>query len=262
MWPQTDLAPFKNSPPHVQPEPDGEVNLEDLVAFSKMWQWKYFSLSYDTTEIASRLAVNIDVVAIGNSLIFQVPSETVMIELLIGESNLDLKDISFYNPRGSAFSFNIIDTLNNLKQFSIADYRGFDSTITLKIPDSEEHVFASKLQYRFLDNKGSEIDRGTSLLKLDILPDQFKVFNNYPNPFNPATRIRYDLPNTRNVNIKIFDLLGRTVRSFELKNKVAGRHTFIWEGRNSFGERVSTGVYFMQLTAGKETKIQKMLLLK
>ena len=262
MWPQTDLAPFKNSPPHVQPEPDGEVNLEDLTAFAKMWQWKYFSLSYDTTETVSRLAIDLDVLAVGNSLIFQVPTETVMAELLIGESNLDIKNISFYNPRGSAFSFNIIDTLNNLKQFSIADHLGFDSTITLKIPDTEEHVFTSKLQYRFLNKKGEEIEKGITLLKLDILPDKFKVFNNYPNPFNPVTRIRYDLPDTRDVNIKIFDLLGRTVKSFELKNIAAGRHTFTWEGRNSFGEQASTGVYFMQLTAGKETKIQKMLLLK
>ena len=86
--------------------------------------------------------------------------------------------------------------------------------------------------------------------------------NNYPNPFNPITAINYDLPEERDVNIIIYDLLGRTIRHLDLNKVKAGRHEFVWHGTNDFGKRVSTGIYFLQITAGQDIQTQKMLLLK
>ena len=261
-WPETDLGPFSDDPPHVRPAPDGDANLTDLAAFAKMWQWKYFNLSFDTTSMAARMTNGLDVRAQGKKVTLKIPESTSMAEILIGESNLDIEKMTVVNPTGTAFLFQSLDTLYHLVQFSLADYRGFDSTLTLIIPETESHTFSAKIQYRFLDNKGIELGKGISYLNVDILPDKFAVFNNYPNPFNPVTTIRYDLPESRNVQIKVFDVLGRTVNTVDYNQTQAGRHTFTWHGKNELGKKVSTGIYFFQLTAGQDTRIQKMLLLK
>jgi len=261
-WPETDLGPFSDDPPHVRPAPDGDANLTDLAAFAKMWQWKYFNLSFDTTSMAARMTNGLDVRAQGKKVTLKIPESTSMAEILIGESNLDIEKMAVVNPTGTAFLFQSLDTLYHLVQFSLADYRGFDSTLTLIIPETESHTFSAKIQYRFLDNKGIELGKGISYLNVDILPDKFAVFNNYPNPFNPVTTIRYDLPESRNVQIKVFDVLGRTVNTVDYNQTQAGRHTFTWHGKNELGKKVSTGIYFFQLTAGQDTRIQKMLLLK
>ena len=95
-----------------------------------------------------------------------------------------------------------------------------------------------------------------------MLPDKFTVYNNYPNPFNPITTIKYDLPEVRDVQIRIIDLVGRTITSSEIIGHKPGRHTYTWNGINNLGKKVSTGMYFFILRAGQDTNIQKMLLLK
>jgi flagellar hook assembly protein FlgD len=88
------------------------------------------------------------------------------------------------------------------------------------------------------------------------------VYNNYPNPFNPITTLSYDLPENSFVNITIYNLLGREVRTLVNQNQDAGFKSVIWNGSNSFGKPVSAGVYIYQIRAGKYVHTNKMLLLK
>ena len=185
-----------------------------------------------------------------------------MAEILIGNTNIDIEKIRLLNQTSSTFHFKSIDSLHQMVQFSIASYRGLDSILTLKVPESTSNMFASTIQYTFLDAEGYEINRGISNLEIDMLPERFTVYTNYPNPFNPTTTIKYDLPEVRDVQISIIDLTGRIVVSTDLKNHKAGRHTYVWNGVNKSGKKVSTGMYFFILTAGLETNKQKMLLLK
>ena len=261
-WPETDLGPFKDDPPHVRPEPDGEANLTDLAAFGKMWHWKYFNLEFDTTLIAARSTDGLKIIAQGSKANIKIPEEVAMAEILIGESNLDIEKMHFVNPSGSAFMFTSLDTAHGLIQFSMADHRRFDSTLTLIIPETEQEYFQAQIQYKFMDITSVNLAVGIASIDVEILPDKFMVYNNYPNPFNPITEINYDLPEVRNVNIFIYDLLGRTIRHLDLNKVKAGRHKFVWHGTNDFGKRVSTGIYFLQITAGEDIQAQKMLLLK
>ncbi|MBC8467378.1 MAG: T9SS type A sorting domain-containing protein [Candidatus Marinimicrobia bacterium] len=261
-WPATDLGPYTDDPPHVRPNPDGEANLTDLAAFGKMWHWKYFNLDFDTTLFASRSSEGLEIIAQGSKAKISLPKNVAMAEMLIGESNLDVGKMNFMNPSGSAFIFTALDTSQGMKQFSTADYRGFDSTLTLWLPETEQTIFQVQLQYKFLDKDGVELAKGLQSVDIEILPENFTVYDNYPNPFNPVTTIRYELPDIRDVNIVIYDILGREIRKIDLNKVSAGRHQFKWSGTNDFGKRVSTGVYFLQLTAGRNTNIQKMLLLK
>ncbi len=101
-----------------------------------------------------------------------------------------------------------------------------------------------------------------------ILPDKFVLDQNFPNPFNPSTTIRYGLPqDVSGVEIVIFDLLGRRVRVLSQPPQRAGYYNVVWNGRTENGIAVATGVYFYQMrvhvqNAMKITGAGKMLLLK
>ncbi|MGY8716120.1 MAG: FlgD immunoglobulin-like domain containing protein, partial [Candidatus Poseidoniales archaeon] len=158
--------------------------------------------------------------------------------------------------------FKSLDTLSQIIQFSIADYRGLDSLLTLKIPSTDLNNFSCRLQYKFLDSNNVLIESAIYDLNLEILPDKFVVMDNYPNPFNPKTTIQYELPKEQEVSIYIYDSIGRTIYSTELNKTQPGRHQFSWNGLNQLGNKVSTGIYFFQLKAGENMRTQKMLLLK
>jgi len=100
-----------------------------------------------------------------------------------------------------------------------------------------------------------------------ILPDKISLKQNYPNPFNPVTSIKYELPMPAKVSLKIFDITGKQIIELQNDNKSAGVHSINWNGINSGGKIVSSGVYIYQLLAtsvnGETYKQQrKMLLIK
>ena len=90
---------------------------------------------------------------------------------------------------------------------------------------------------------------------------------NYPNPFNPETWIPYQLSTSADVSVSIYAVDGRLVRRLDLGHQVAGVYrsrsrAAYWDGRNEFGERVASGLYFYTLTAGDFTATRKMLIRK
>jgi hypothetical protein len=97
----------------------------------------------------------------------------------------------------------------------------------------------------------------------DTVPGEFRLRGNYPNPFNPATVIRYDLPRPAEVNIRIYDLSGRLVRVLlDDAGQEAGHLSARWDGRDDLGRAVGSGVYFYELVADGEALRKKMVLLK
>jgi hypothetical protein len=88
------------------------------------------------------------------------------------------------------------------------------------------------------------------------------LYQNTPNPFNPATTIRYYLPSACRVTLEIFDVSGRRVRSLVERDEQAGMHSVTWDGCSGQGDRAVSGVYFYRLRAGKEVISRKMVLLK
>lgn len=104
---------------------------------------------------------------------------------------------------------------------------------------------------------------GTTGVEENEIPTEFALDQNYPNPFNPSTTIRFALPQRANVELKVFDLLGREVRTLVRGDQFApGVHNVTWDGRNSAGHAVATGVYFYRINASGFTESKKMLLLK
>jgi glucuronoarabinoxylan endo-1,4-beta-xylanase len=90
-------------------------------------------------------------------------------------------------------------------------------------------------------------------------PKDFKLEQNYPNPFSSSTAISYELKNQSDVKVSIYDVLGREIRTFDAGYQAAGSHGIVWNGRNDFGKVVVPGVYFYKLQAGREAQVKKMV---
>lgn len=93
-------------------------------------------------------------------------------------------------------------------------------------------------------------------------PKVYKLYSNFPNPFNPSTRIAFELPKASHVTLIIYDVLGREVTEMTDRNYPAGYHEITWDGLNGEGEQVSSGVYFYRIATPNWTAAKKMLLLK
>ena len=94
------------------------------------------------------------------------------------------------------------------------------------------------------------------------LPNAYVLRNNYPNPFNPSTTIRYGLPEESNVSLIIYDVRGQIVQTLESGHQSAGWYDVNWNGQTAEGHTLSTGIYFARLVAGDYSQVIKMLYLK
>jgi hypothetical protein len=96
----------------------------------------------------------------------------------------------------------------------------------------------------------------------ETLPITYNLHNAYPNPFNPVTTLRYDLPVQTHVNITVYDMLGRKVRTILNQQQNPGYKSLIWDATNDYGKSVSAGIYLYQIQAGEYISTKKMVLLK
>jgi hypothetical protein len=96
------------------------------------------------------------------------------------------------------------------------------------------------------------------------LPKEFALLQNYPNPFNPTTTITYHLPKTANVELKVFDVIGKEITTLVDEEKSAGRYNVQFTMNNLPAGRqgLSSGIYFYQLKAGEYLETKKMILMK
>jgi hypothetical protein len=101
-----------------------------------------------------------------------------------------------------------------------------------------------------------ELDLGAKVLK------SYSLRQNYPNPFNPTTTISYDIPVAEKVVLRVFDMLGREVKTLVNGDVVAGSHTAVWDGTNNSGVNVASGMYVYKLQAGKTQINKKMTLMR
>ena len=93
-------------------------------------------------------------------------------------------------------------------------------------------------------------------------PTDFVLEQNYPNPFNPGTSIKFEIPADGYVELTVYDVSGREVRTLAQRSFAAGPHAVPWDGRNSAGVEVSSGVYFYKLTVAGNTQLRKMVMIR
>ena len=115
--------------------------------------------------------------------------------------------------------------------------------------------------YHFLQSTYPEIILNTD--KSDnINLDEFTLCSNYPNPFNPATTISYNIPKSNYIKIDIYNQVGVMVRHLYSGQKDQGYHSIMWDSKDNYGKPVSAGLYFYAIRSINYTLSGKMLLVK
>ena len=115
-----------------------------------------------------------------------------------------------------------------------------------------------RVGYDISECEGQEL----ALTNATKYPETFKLSQNYPNPFNPVTSLRYDLPEDGLVNITVYDMMGRIVKTLVNSSQTAGYKSISWNAANNRNESVSAGLYLYTIQAGKFRQTKKMVLLK
>lgn len=128
----------------------------------------------------------------------------------------------------------------------------------------DQAIAAGRTYYYKLENVN--VDGTTSLhgpVKAEApVPKDFKLVQNFPNPFNPATTMRFDLPKVVQVKLEIYNVLGQKVRTLIDREMEPGYHEMMWDSKNDIGMLVASGVYYYRLIAGDFQDVKKMALLK
>jgi hypothetical protein len=136
-----------------------------------------------------------------------------------------------------------------------------------------------RLRFRVLDATVSsrvsitDVEVSDGLGRIDLLagvedasvraiPAEYALGQNYPNPFNPDTQISYQLPESGEVWLVVYNLLGQEVRVLAQGHQDVGYYRVVWDGKDTSGRSVSSGVYLVRMASGDFTSVKKMLLLK
>lgn len=121
----------------------------------------------------------------------------------------------------------------------------------------DKNVTSGKFYYRLkqIDLDGSF--EYSDVIESEYTPDQFKLNDNYPNPFNPSTVISFSIPDDKFVKLSVFDVLGNEIELLENNIKKAGIYKYTFDANN-----LASGVYYYKLSVGNKTEIKKMMLIK
>lgn len=191
--------------------------------------------------------------------------------------NLDLKNLVIHNT-GTA-PLNISDlTFTGAVEFSLSQ-NSIMPPFIIPAGDSQvvEIAFLSNLQGLF--NGVLEISNNSPISPYNvnlsansitvnieptsnIIPEEFSLSQNYPNPFNPQTNIEFGLKESRFTKLVIYDILGREVRTLVNENLPASFYKVVWDGKNSVGNLVASGVYFYKIEAEDFVEVKKLMFLK
>ena len=168
----------------------------------------------------------------------------------------DLKSEQEYSIKMSAPSYPITVT------WSIVDHDA-NKTYTVSPATSDKN---KKAQQLIATGSMTINNAKNDILVLTIgnkdVPKEFALGRNYPNPFNPTTRFTIAVPQTAKVELIVYDILGRKVKTLFNEEKSAGYHTIEWNGLSDANTSVATGVYFVRMSSEKFTAVRKMMMMK
>ncbi|MBN2830251.1 MAG: choice-of-anchor J domain-containing protein, partial [Candidatus Cloacimonetes bacterium] len=143
-----------------------------------------------------------------------------------------------------------------LYRYELNDYAGQE--IRIAVHSIAEGTFFLMLDDFALINAGGTVGLEENLPN----PSKTALLSNYPNPFNPETEIRFELNETSDVTIDVFNIKGQFVKRIAEGNYTVGGHSIVWNGKDTQNKLVSSGVYFYKMQSGTYTKTRKMILMK
>ena len=185
----------------------------------------------------------------------------------VGATDADNHTLTYSLGGTDAASFDIVSTSGQLQTKAALDYETKTSyTVTVTAYDGNnggDRITVTIDVTDVVENVAAAPSAETSAL----IPEKTDLLTNYPNPFNPETWIPYQLAKPAEVTLTIYDVRGLVVRELKLGYQAAGFYqsrseAIYWDGRNAFGEKVASGLYFYTLKAGDFTATRKLLIRK
>ena len=175
-------------------------------------------------------------------------------------------------PPEGAFDVRFKDGWRLVKDYGEVEVMSTGETLTIAYDiklNADEHynwvLTATSGEEYILDGIGElvipSVERFTLGLKA-VVPATFTLHQNFPNPFNPITILKYDLPSDALVTLSIYNMLGREITQLVNTNQEAGFKSVQWNATDSFGKPVSAGVYLYQIQTREFVQTKKMVLLK
>ncbi len=131
--------------------------------------------------------------------------------------------------------------------------------IQLGRDDTDRFSNVEEFEFNGFVYQGGEL---LSAMVIESIPREFSLYPPYPNPFNPKTKITFSVPKDRKIELVIFDISGRLVRTFNVSSIGPGYHQIEWDARDDQGNAVSAGVYFLRFNIETNYQVQKVILLK
>ncbi len=145
-----------------------------------------------------------------------------------------------------------LDVIFKTSSFPLGD---FWASVEIRSNDPAQETVVVPLHMR-VDSVMSISDASNQL------PTRYRLEQNYPNPFNPTTTIRYQIPTQGQVKLEIFNTSGQVVKTLVNGTRQPGFYSTVWDGRNSSGQVVASGIYFYRIKSETFTSVRRMLLLK
>jgi len=137
----------------------------------------------------------------------------------------------------------------------------WDFSLKCKVTDSDGNT-ATDIHSVTVGGPAFSVSKTEEAVSLKSVPEELTLSNNYPNPFNPLTTIRFGLPKDRKVTLTIYSPTGERVATLVDGRLSAGYHQVQWDGTNASGTPVASGVYVYELKTGQQRLVKKMLLVR
>ena len=261
--PTVDIGPAIGASPYLTPSFDNINDIKDLSVFSRNWLWTKAQGRFDL-ENTEFIPLEFQAEIIGNQIIIELPDG-----ITAGRFEIGNKDNLFRFTADQKDGYLVLENSNDENQyyeFEFGNLSSNDKKLIINV-DGAELSNDMQLSYQLYSKDGLT---GNGMMELRN-PEEFKLYQNFPNPFNNQTTIKYDIPslmvNMVDVEIHIYNTLGKLVKTIDEGDKSAGQFTTTWDGKNDDGEKVSSGVYFYQLRAKVDgqsdyNKTMKMVLVR
>jgi hypothetical protein len=222
-------------------------------------------LSYESVDKANaNLMVNLENNGVLNMGVFRIKYDTekyILGDAVAADRLKDLTVVS-YNDEAEGEYRVVVVNINGRKIVS-----GTGEILTIPVTAVGEKFDGigeiSLLDAIFEESVQVELSQEALALKVQ-LPKAFALSQNFPNPFNPSTTVAFDIPEGKEVNVRlnVYNMRGQLIRTLVNEVKSEGSYQIQWDGTDNHGRRVSSGVYFYRITTGEFSQTRKMVILK
>jgi hypothetical protein len=247
------------------PTTDSRINFEDLMIFSMNFgvvsttnntmvevasaahlEW----VTYDETHFGLRL---IDGQGLKGVRVTASLPEGVIGAVVAGDLMDQQSEMTFLKNVGASLDVNLA---------VMGTGNGFTGSGDLFVVESSQPIAMQDISIQLRGADNSEIEVSLDASSDTLTPRVFALNANYPNPFNPMTKISFSLPEAQNVSLVVYSLDGRKVATLVNETRQAGLHEVVWTGRDDAGHGVASGTYFYRINAGPYSSVHKMTLMK